>query len=399
MKVSTGSQITGLGKMEHNKALNPNCTNRLARYLAFALIAILALGLLAGCGKKGPPTLPRKRGPAPVMDLQAIARGGVVTLYFTLPKENMDETPFRDFTRVDVFRRWPKAKTQEKRSFWGRMFGPRKGKSSLIISREASELVPGRNKADRNIRIVDDMSGIEDVRDWFGTVVEYYVVVRGRGFRKSPPSKLSRAMPVLGPAPPEKLTSVAGDRAVKVEWAPQTMLVTGDPIDAPPYYNIYRLPVNGWPLISPINKKPISETEYIDLDVKNDVEYRYVVTTISAHGELWAESATSATLLARPEDRIPPQAPFDLEATAGKGVVNLLWSADEAPDHAGFFIYRKKAGQKSFIRLTPEPSMKTMFVDRTVFPGTEYVYCVTAIDNSSYANESKRSNKVSVTAR
>ena len=374
--------------------------SRLSRYFGSALIAVLALGLLFGCGKRGAPMAPRTRDPLPIMDLKAVQRGGVVTLHFTLPAENMDGTPFRDLTRVEVFRR-KRLGPDEARdtSMLDKLLGKRADKAELLLSVEEGELIQGKNLLGRSVRLVDSGEGIAAPEDWFGNVFEYFVFTHGRRWRKSPPSNLAKAMPLLGPKPPEQVGTEAGDSAVKITWQMQTLLTNGAPLMDAAYYNVYRVPNVGWQLEGPLNEELITGCSYVDYDVVNDTEYRYAVTTVAMHGELIAESATSATVSATPADHVAPSAPYGLEAVSGQGTVNLLWTADEAPDHLGYRVYRKKTGDDLFTLLTPEPIIRTTFVDRAVFPNVEYTYCVTAVDNSSSVNESGPSNLVTARPR
>jgi len=360
---------------------------------------VLALAISLGCGRKGPPQAPKPHGPAPVMDLKAIARGGVVTLHFTLPSKNIDGTPFRDLTRIDLYRR-AKTETQDglDTSMLDRLFGRGGNRAKLLFTVKESALKEGRNRLGRKVRLVDHGTGLAPEK-WFGHVFEYFVFIHGGRWRKSPPSNLARAMPLLGPKSPDGVTAQSGDSVVKIAWQPQTKLVNGSTIKSDVFYNVYRVPDAGWPLKGPLNEKLLATCSYLDHDVENDNKYCYTVTTVITHGELFAESATSATVWATPVDRIAPPAPSGLEAVAGQGSVNLLWKESKAPDLLGYRVYRKRAGEKTFMLLTPEPILRTTFIDRTVFPKVKYTYCVTAVDNSSSRNESGTSNVVTAVAR
>jgi len=373
---------------------------RIERCLAFAVIAVLALTSLLACGKKGAPLVPKTRDPLPIMDLSAVGRGGVVTLLFTLPNENIDGSPFRDLKRVDVFRR-TRSETygSSDKSMLDKLFGRGGDKVEKIFSIDESKLIQGKNLLHRKVRLVDTGEDFDSAEDWFGHIFEYFVFTHGSRWRKSPPSNIARAMPLLGPMPPLKVATEVGDSVVKITWQPQTLLTNGAPLKEPPYYNVYGVPNAGWKLKGPLNEELVADCFYIDLEVTNDALYRYVITTVAVHGELFAESVTSATVVAMPADHIAPAAPSGLEAVSGQGLVNLIWTADEAPDHLGYRVYRKKASETSFMLLTPQPIIRNTYADRAVFPNVEYIYCVTAIDNSSAANESEPSNTVSTMPR
>jgi hypothetical protein len=69
------------------------------------LLAGLAAAVLAApaCGKKGPPLAPLARVPGRASDIAARRTGDVVTITFTVPSANLDDTKPADIARVDVF--------------------------------------------------------------------------------------------------------------------------------------------------------------------------------------------------------------------------------------------------------------------------------------------------------
>ena len=82
---------------------------------------------------------------------------------------------------------------------------------------------------------------------------------------------------------------------------------------------------------------------------------------------------------------------IDLAAHAARallaeaGRARLVWRPSEAPDLAGYIVYRKGA-TGDFVRLTAKPILATSYVDATVVSGQAYDYRVTAIDQAG--NES-----------
>lgn len=68
------------------------------------LVCLAAAGLISpGCGKKGPPLAPLVRVPGRAMDLTARRTGSTVTLRFTVPSVNLDDTRPADLAKVEVF--------------------------------------------------------------------------------------------------------------------------------------------------------------------------------------------------------------------------------------------------------------------------------------------------------
>jgi hypothetical protein len=73
-----------------------------ARAILFAGLAAAVLAAPA-CGKKGPPLAPLARVPGRASDIAARRTGDVVTITFTVPSVNLDNTKPADIARVDVF--------------------------------------------------------------------------------------------------------------------------------------------------------------------------------------------------------------------------------------------------------------------------------------------------------
>lgn len=67
------------------------------------LPGLLAMGMLAGCGKKGPPLAPLVRMPQRLKDLNARRLGETVRVGFTIPTANADETLPADLARIEVY--------------------------------------------------------------------------------------------------------------------------------------------------------------------------------------------------------------------------------------------------------------------------------------------------------
>ena len=111
------------------------------------------------------------------------------------------------------------------------------------------------------------------------------------------------------------------------------------------------------------------------------------------------EGSASVPVCVTPRDSFPPTAPAGLEAVGGAGVISLIWEAVEAPDLAGYLVFRGEGAAEPTTLLTPAPIRDSSFEDRTVTPGVRYVYVVVAIDSATPANQSAPSNRAEETAR
>ena len=109
-----------------------------------------------------------------------------------------------------------------------------------------------------------------------------------------------------------------------------------------------------------------------------------------------ALGAASTVVAATPVDTTPPSAPTGLVGIPAAGSVRLAWNASPEEDVALYAVYRAE-GTGAFLRIATIQKITTIHTDRDVQSGRTYRYAVTALDRARQANESARSNEVSVT--
>ena len=128
--------------------------------------------------------------------------------------------------------------------------------------------------------------------------------------------------------------------------------------------------------------------EYIDTDAAFGKEERYQVVALLKT----AESEPSAIVSITPKDEFPPAAPAALTALAGIDSVELSWDRNTEEDLKGYRMYRAvEAGPFAPVAdLLEEPS----YSDKTVMPGKNYRYAVSAIDQTG--NESAKSAPIEI---
>ena len=76
--------------------------------------------------------------------------------------------------------------------------------------------------------------------------------------------------------------------------------------------------------------------------------------------------------------------------------MRLAWNASPEGDVALYAVYRAE-GAGAFIRIATLQPITTLYTDRDVQSGRTYRYAVTALDRARKANESARSDEVTVT--
>lgn len=151
---------------------------------------------------------------------------------------------------------------------------------------------------------------------------------------------------------------------------------------------------------APLNEAPLATPAFTLPDVITyGAERCVVVRPLDTIAGVEVEGPASPAGCATPRDTFAPAAPTALEAVAGAGVISLIWDAVEAPDLAGYLVFRGPAPSAPATLLTPEPIAATSFEDRSVVAGVRYVYVVVAVDSAAPVNRSAPSNRVEETAR
>ena len=221
------------------------------------------------------------------------------------------------------------------------------------------------------------------------------------------------------PAPPSELRASVEERTIVVSWSnPRTRadgsrlrdlalvrLFRRDEVpDAPPkpamlsgdrvvgYQEIVRIALDAAPPAGvQLQDGGVSVRDSGGLSFGR--RYVYVVT---AEDSLGRSSPPSAAVAVTPVDTTPPSPPTRLIAIPAAGSVRLAWNASPEEDVALYAVYRAE-GTGAFVRIATVQPITTLYTDRDVQSGRTYRYAVTALDRARKANESARSNEVSVT--
>jgi hypothetical protein len=197
------------------------------------------------------------------------------------------------------------------------------------------------------------------------------------------------------PRTPQEPRAEPGDKVVRLSWQPVTQLQDGSPIRDLAGYRIYRRSgETSWLRVTP---QPVTQNDFQDLAVLNDVEYTYKVRAVRRLGPDVLESGDSPTRMAMPEKTTPPPPLLNLVAVAGSQGVDLRWDPSPARDLAGYRVYRRGPGQENFVRLNRELLTRPAFLDSQAQRGKTYHYLVTAVDDSRRANESLPSEEAGIT--
>ncbi len=208
-----------------------------------------------------------------------------------------------------------------------------------------------------------------------GATREYAVRSYGPQGDRSGFSNQVRLLPKAPPAPPPAVTVAPQADGILVEWKPVT--------DAGGYA-VYRRAATERFSSKPLAVVRPPATRHLDQSARFGQSYIYSVTAVDAKQPL-IESAIKSEQEIHYVDRYPPPVPEELVVVTEAGRARLVWRPSEAPDLAGYIVYRKGASG-DFVRLTAKPILATSYVDATVVSGQTYDYRVTAIDQAG--NES-----------
>ncbi|MBM4275228.1 MAG: hypothetical protein FJ134_12315 [Deltaproteobacteria bacterium] len=335
---------------------------------AYALIIIVPLILVAGCGKKATPISPDAVLPGPPREFRVSQEGESLVVSWLFPKEDRLGRPL---TQLQGFR----LQRGEVRGVAPQPIGP-----EFTLLADIDLAYPREGQVKGEAVVYQDQALVPGRRYWYR--VAAYDQERYLG-GWSP--VLTRAWDYL-PRPPRDLKALAGDKAVALAWSPVTHLQDGSPIRDLAGYVIYRRSGDGaWLKVTP---QPVGPTTFQDVAVLNDVEYDYQVHAARQVGGDLLESVASPMATALPEDRTPPPPLLNLVAVATSEGIGLHWDPSPATDLAGYRVYRRGPGEATFEKLTPQLLTRPYFVDTRAARGKAYTYYVTAVDNSRRANES-----------
>ncbi len=335
--------------------------------------AIILLGLLsvsfAGCAIKAPPVAKDTIVPKRIVDLEAISRDGRVVLTWSVPKENTDRTVLSDLEKFQILRSEGTLIANECRGC---------GEASKVIDEMKAEST--QETRGKKISLI-----IEDQEPRKVYVYEI-VSVNRKGYTGAPSNPVTVYWD-YPPAPPGRVRAERGDRKVDLSW---------DPVVGAAGYNVYRREGEETFPLSPLNRTPLTETKYTDLNVANEKRYVYSVRAVRRVGKTDVEGKGSLGVPVTPVKLIPPAAPSGLAAVPLKEGVELNWRKSPEPDLLGYFVYRRKVGEEKYKRLNESPLPRETYLDRDVEAEQEYDYAVTAVDNSPRRNESPLSEEIRV---
>ena len=325
--------------------------------------------MVNGCARKGPPVSWETIVPKRIVDLVAIPREDRLLLEWSVPKENTDKSLLTDLVGFKILKSEGTLVGNECRGC---------GEKTTVV--HEIKLDPKEEPKKKRMAIFFD--------DLVARKVYVYQVVsiNRRGYPSSPSNPVTVYWD-YSPQAPRMVKGERGDKRVDLSW---------EPVEGATGYNVYRRLEEGEFLTRPLNREPLTTTQYSDLNVENEKKYTYSVRAVRKVVKTDVEGKGSLGIPVTPTDLIAPAAPVELVAIPLRNGMELNWRRNREPDLLGYYVYRRKPGEEEFKRLNESPVTKETYLDKEVVLQQEYEYAVTAVDNSVRRNESPRSEEVRV---
>ncbi len=365
------------------------------------LALLLAAGAVA-CGKKGDPQAPLPRGPNAVSDLSAEQEGDDAVLTFTFPDRLLTGAPLTDLEAIEVYRvvHPPASLTGPRRA--GSSQGGQTGTGVVALPGA------GERRAATNTRLAEEafyqagekiatlaLSEIAErtrgaavvYRDPLSPLLAqenkpqplaYAVISVRRGGQRSPLSNIATLEPDVAPEAPVLLPALPAEGRVCIEWLPAQKDVLGRPVEIGGY-EVYRRILPEEEYERPLNAARVVALSYVDAGAPYGVPLVYTVRAVLAKNPK-VEGLPAEELALVYRDIYPPPAPSRLDALSEGNRVRLVWSPVDAPDLAGYLVFRAEGSGEE--RLTKEPVADPFFTDESVGQGKRYRYTVRAIDRA-----------------
>ena len=369
-------------------------------------LAVLVV-LLVACGKRGDPRPPVPVIPAATTDLVVTQRANRVLLSWSYPAMSTAGRSLTGIRRISIYRyeeelpvapggRDPRTlmpgdvDTTQPQPIVQFSKIPTIAEAQFTRLSKKVESIEKANLAGATVGSRLFFTDTPPFRSTDGRPVRLtYAVVTEGDEARSHPSNLAIIVPLPVSVAPAGVQATAKAGGVTVSWAVPATAVTGESGPVITGYNIYRT-APGEPLgelPTPINTAPVKGTMFEDTPPYGEHEYR--VASVATTGPPAIQSDLSEPVRVTFKDLVPPPTPSNLTVLTETKLLRLLWEPVNAPDLAGYNVYRREGSYR--LKLTPTPTKDANFLDISMDIGIFYTYEVTAVDTSG--NESAPSPK------
>jgi hypothetical protein len=367
-------------------------------------LGVVLLLLVAACGKRGDPRPPVPIIPQATSDLVATQRANNIVLSWSYPALTTTGRSLTGLRRIVLYRyseplppsvatRPPDTPDPEVPPAIAQFAKvPELTAAQFARLSERIESIEGAKLDDATVGSKLILIDSPQMRTTDGQPMRltYAIISEGENAR-SPLSNLVAIVPLPVAVPPDQLTATANAGGVVLSWQAPARSIAGGTAPVITGYNIYRgtgEAVAG-AFDAPINETLVRETTFTDVPPYGAHSYR--VTAVATNGPPRVESEPSVVAGVTFKDLVPPPPPASVSALVETAAVRLVWDAVDAPDLAGYRVYRaegtgletlREVGKFPLTALTQE----TTWLDTTVQVGISFRFEVTALDKNG--NES-----------
>ena len=332
-----------------------------------AVIILLALTLMPGCGRKTALIPPQKLVPVAISDLRYFLDESGLSLKWTYPAEMENGDELLAIESFEVLQ----AKILEEEYCKG---------CPVRFAKQVSVdggLLPATGES--------RTATYEETDLQYGYRYLYKVRSRTGWWYPSSDSNIVSFTWSIPPKVPGGLHIVAGDRTLALSWKPVKENIDGSPLGQVPVYQVYRK--SGDDQFAALGE-PVQGLKFIDTELKNDRPYFYRVRTLITFADTLQAGEFSQEISGIPRDLTPPAEPRHLVAIAIPAGVKLAWQSVFGDDLAGYRIYRRedKSGEPELI--VEVGSDQNQYIDKNVTAGRKWFYSVTSFDKVQPPNES-----------
>jgi hypothetical protein len=345
---------------------------RRAGVAGVCLLLGVSLQFLGGCGYKDHPVPPATVVPEAIEDLRYDADAKGITLSWSYPMETVKGKEIENLASFELYR----AEVPLKDYCGG----------CPIPFAEPLEQPGGVTTEDgKRRRAVYTMTGLRPGYKYF-----FKVRSRTSWFAESADSNIVTFVWQVPAKAPEGLKAEVGNREIVLKWQPVTSLQNGDPVDKPLQYQIMRSTGGkDFEKIGLVDRG----TSFVDRKVIKNQQYAYQVQTLMKVEKETVGGGTSSPVTALSVDQTAPAPPTGVTAIETDMGIKVFWEKSTEEDIGGYRVYRRTAAAKEAVPIGDVQPAYTLFVDQKVEQGVRYFYSVTAFDQNTPANESRKSEE------
>ena len=348
------------------------CLCRHVKHLAIkAPLALVALTVLIGCGKRGVPVPPKERVLQRV-EISGFQRGNQVILSWKMPSRNAAAISVLNISRADVYRlaepvTAPLQLSEEEFE----------NRSTLIAAMPISTADFGA----KTLLYKDTLAFASQPARLRYAIRFVNAAGQKAAFSNSlliePTSKVASS--------PASLFAEASQEVIRLKWQPPAANIDGSTPVSVLGYNIYRSTSEKEPG-KLVNKTPVTASGFDDELFDFGKDYYYFVRAVSVGVQAEpVESSESNIVKFKAVDTFAPSAPSAITVAAAPGTISIFFAVNPEKDVVGYKIYRSTdpdLPKALWIILTPELLKTNTFQDTKVKTGRTYFYYLTATDKA-----------------